>query len=1174
MSRASIRLVRSFLGLTVDESKTREMLLFHSRHMEFKDNEVTTSRYNVFTFIPLNLLVQFTKPANMYFLLIAILQSIPSISLSGAIPTVAIPLTIVVIANMIKDGVEDRKRHVSDKKENSQTVLVIDPATGEQAERVWKNIRVGDMVALQNNGPCPSDIVVIATSESSGVSFVETSNLDGETNLKLRTVPIGIELFGANGVKTAKEAAYTLSSHLKNAKLTCQLPNKALYEFEGSVRLDGGSKDIESGEIRIPLSNQNVILRGCRLRNTEWVLGVVVYTGHETKIQMNSRKAPRKLSSFEALMSKFIWYAFWIQSVLCIVGATVWGLIASSDKYQGELYLGLSGLTTSQIAGKSVLKFFSYIILFSNFIPISLMVTLAVVKLFQSHLIQADEYMDKSTVVRTSDLNEELGQIEYVFSDKTGTLTRNRMEFRKACISGISYGQGLTEIRRSVLKKLGEIVPPEPKNSDCKTPNVNFIDSRLENIFATKEPRNHYNDLAMFFFSLAVNHSVMIEASNTEVYAASSPDESALTYGARHFGFKFIARTPQGVTIRIGDREIFVEQLASFDFNSVRKRSTLLCRCPDPTSEGGKETKVFLFVKGADSVIIPRLSESCTSRIETQQTLDEMEAYALDGLRTLCIGYREISEDKIKDWLPRFSSACNAMIDREEKLVKLAEELETDIELLGVTAIEDKLQADVGSTIESLRNAGMKVWMLTGDKLETAINIGLATSLLNASGMYRVILGRVCGGDMKLALDQTKAEFESILGGSQRPLEAEGASEVALVVTGNDLEIIWKNDELKSLFGKVAVLCASVICCRVSPEQKASVVRLVREEHKKITLCIGDGANDCNMIQSANVGVGIKGVEGMQAFNASDYGITEFRFLAPLLLVHGRWAYRRIAKLVLYIFYKNVVIVLPSYFLNILVSLFSGQRLFEEYMYQLYNVFFTAAPVVVYGIFERDISKKDCLEFPQLYKVGPDRMHARKRTFFQWLLTSLWHSVCIFFIPYFAMTQTQIINSDGVPSDIWLFGMYVYLSIVVVVNTKLLLETYFLNALLIAISVGSTILWFVTLQILQAFPLFNFSSNQPKNVNLSSPLAGVPKRLYSSPMTFIIIFATCVAALSRDFIFKAYRFRFRSRDYHVVMASEKRPVDSVVVKMARKRLQDLSVFTESDPIASKVSHYS
>ena len=1183
--------IKQFLGIKANVPSHREIDLYGSPLRKFSSNNVATSRYNVVTFVPMNLLMQFMKPANIYFLVISILQVIPSISLSGAMPTVAIPLTIVVIVNMIKDGVEDYKRHVSDEKENSQIVSVLNAVTGALDARKWREVKVGDVIVVQNHSQSPSDMVLLATSDKTGLAFIETANLDGETNLKLKVVPKELDPLSLNGAATAADAARKLVDSVKTASLQCQLPNNALYQFEGSLSLSK-SADIETSSGPIALSTHNMILRGCKLRNTTWAIGMVVYTGQETKIQMNSRTVPRKVSSLERLMGQFTLIAFLIQLILCIIGALVWGLIASSSTFQIKLYLGFTGLTTSEVAGKSILKFFSYVILFSNFIPISLTVTMGIVKVFQSQLIHTDESMRRSTIVRSSDLNEELGQVDFIFSDKTGTLTCNKMEFRKACINGVSYGEGITEIRRNMLRKQGQIAPedPEPLPGSKVTHSVNFIDpeSKLASILAggnANKGKKDYRDAVMFFVSLAVNHSVMIEGADASVYSASSPDEGALTYGAKHFGFEFIARDPRGVIVLLPDgRRLFVEQLAAFEFTSTRKRSSLLCRCVDPLSTTGN-TKTFLMIKGADSVMIPRLSTASKASPGTAKMIVEMNQYALDGLRTLCVAFREVSDHEITNWLAHYKEASASLTLREKKLEALAEQIERDVELVGVSAIEDKLQANVGDTIDSLRNAGIKVWMLTGDKLETAVNIGLATSLINTSGMYRVVIDKdvvdaahapgKAADTFKRFLDKTLKEFRCILRMDPTmvlPANANGASEVALIVDGAALDALLKKQTYRRLFAETASLCASVICCRVSPEQKGAVVTLIREAHNKICLAIGDGANDCNMIQSANIGVGLKGEEGMQAFNASDYGVCEFQALKPLLLVHGRWAYRRIAKLILYMFYKNVVVVMPSYLLNIMTSLFSGQRVYEEFMYQLFNVIFTALPIIVFGVFEQDLSKRDCLAFPQLYRIGPIRGHATKRTFAKWMLTGFWHSVCVFFVPYYAMGGINIVNSDGIPSDLWLFGIIVYLSIIVVVNVKLVLESYYLNGLFVAAIFVSVALWFASLKIIEHVPLPTAAGAH--GVNLSPSLAGLSYRMYTSPMTFFLVFAAVSAALLRDFIFKAYRYKFRARDYHIVMANvskkhqqsvRDRDRDDASSVQRAATLEDITVFTENDP---------
>jgi phospholipid-transporting ATPase len=1159
--------------------------------VHYCSNEVITARYTILTFFPVNLFLQLSKPANLYFLLIAILQVIPGISLSGRLPTVAIPLVIVILVNMIKDGIEDYHRHVGDRKENSRHVELVDPSSFAIVLRNWAELSVGDVIVIRNHERAPADVVVLTSSDVHGLVFVETSNLDGESNLKLKSAPREFPWSGTLPTSPS-ESAKNLSA-LSSSSLTCQLPNNSLYQFEGSFKSS-------SSPVAVALSASNLVLRGCTLRNTEWMLGLVVYTGPETKIQMNSAKIPQKISTLERLMGEFTLIVFIVQLVLCLVGALMWGIIASDPTFANKLYLDLFGLEQTEIVGRSIMKYFSYMILFSNFIPISLTVTTSLVKVLQALLIEADESMGNSTVVRSSDLNEDLGQIDYVFSDKTGTLTRNIMEFRKCCVGGVTFGEGLTEIRRNVLRKIGQEAPPDPigNPNDPVTPNVNFVDHRARGIildgYTKPAPSGReFENLAWFFFSLAVNHSVMIEhqtssspdvspvstsSSASSVYSASNPDEGALCYGAKHLGFEFVKRDSKGITVRApnGD-EIFVEQLAMFDFTSTRKRSSLLCRTTGPL--GSSNAKVYLLTKGADTVILPRLSTTSRASSLTKKMTAEMDQFSLDGLRTLCVGVRELSDETfVTDWLDRYNSTLSAMESREKKLALLADEIEAELELIGVSAIEDKLQANVGDTIDSLRQAGIKVWMLTGDKMETAVNIGLATSLLNSVGMYQVsITGTDEGGsetEFRELLWRIKSEVEAVCGCGDLlvppPVEAKGCTEVGLIVDGSGLEMIFKSHEFKLLFAEISAVCSSVICCRVSPEQKGSVVRLIRKTQKKTTLAIGDGANDCNMIQAANIGLGLIGEEGLQAFNVSDYGVKEFQALKPLILVHGRWAYRRIAKLVLYMFYKNVVICLPSYFLNVTTALFSGQLLFNEYLYQLYNVFFTALPVIIYGVLEQDLNKKDCLAHPHLYRVGPYRTHANKRTFAKWMLTGVWHSVCVFYIPYCAMAGTNLVHKDGVPSDLWLFGTVVYMAIMLVVSLKLVLETYFWNGLLVASILVSLGLWGGFLMLIEYLPLlFTPTANDSTDnrINLSPGLAGVPHRLFTSPMTWFILAAAVGTALARDFIFKAFRLKFRPRDYHVIMAATLVPKDDFEEPAATRMFKPLLI-VEDTPAAS------
>jgi len=313
------------------------------------------------------------------------------------------------------------------------------------------------------------------------------------------------------------------------------------------------------------------------------------------------------------------------------------------------------------------------------------------------------------------------------------------------------------------------------------------------------------------------------------------------------------------------------------------------------------------------------------------------------GLRTLCLGYAQLSKEEYDTWALEHQDASTTLENREAKLDAVAEKIEKNLILIGATAIEDKLQEGVPESIAELSSAGIKIWVLTGDKMETAINIGFSCNLLTRD-MHLIVIKAVRGGEeglqdiknqLKSALvhffdktdekgnplpprplspSTTSAEFPDSL---QSPQTAEHlhphdpnqpVPRHALIIDGASLQHSLTIEAREDLV-KLATSCAAVICCRVSPLQKAQVVELVKAAKNSMCLAIGDGANDVSMIQAAHVGVGIAGEEGLQAVMAADYAIAQFRYLSRLLLVHGHWSYFRTAEMVLNFFVKNLIFV-------------------------------------------------------------------------------------------------------------------------------------------------------------------------------------------------------------------------------------------------------------------------
>ncbi|OQR97796.1 phospholipid-transporting ATPase [Achlya hypogyna] len=1005
-------------------------------------NVVVTSKYTIVSFLPKFLFESFCKVANLFFLVVSILQTIPSISNTYGVPTNAPTLFFVICIDAVFAIMEDRRRHASDNAANSATCHVVFDNT--IVDRLWSQVQVGDVLQIKNREVIPADVLILSVAEPdpqvpSGICYVETKSLDGETNLKLRQA-LPATMGAMRDAQDIDKMKGTVS---------CETPNPFINKFAGNIDVWVAGQSFPTE----PLSIKNVLLRGCTLRNTDWVYGLVLNTGSDTKIMQSASAPPNKWSDVMLTLNKMIGILCVGLLVLCAIAATVFvtwqNEIAKEAWYlHGSEPVGKTVLVTT---GDSIKAWFTmcfyYFLLLYQVIPISLYVSLTTVKFLQSSFMAWDIEMyhaetDTPAIVRTMALNEELGQISYIFSDKTGTLTCNVMDFRKCSINGVSYGSGLTEIGRAALKRAGKPIPPEPKMEPGvkQIPYVNFVDPQLQEAMqgkhgALQEERTH-----RFFEHLAVCHTVIPEMlDNGEVrLSASSPDEQALVAGAQFMGwvsflpapvlmshrYKFESRAVGKAILDVGGEKKTYEVLEVLEFNSTRKRMSVVTRLPSG--------ELYLYTKGADMMIYARLSEA--SKPLESVTSQHMETYADDGLRTLAIAMKKLDEAYFADWSHKFRAVSGSIAELEKRknnepnaIDELMEEMESNLELIGATAIEDKLQSGVPECLSALSAAKIKVWMLTGDKEETAINIGYACALLDNS-INQVIINMDNSPTPDAIRKRLRDAADEYHGKG-------GKEEFALVIDGEALELALKPSMKADLIG-LAQFCVAVLCCRVSPAQKADMVRLIRENIPDArTLAIGDGANDVAMIQAAHVGIGISGQEGMQAVNSSDYAIAQFRFLKRLLLVHGRWNYLRISKVVVYMFYKNITLVLAQYWYGFLSGA-SGSKVYWEIGVQVYNIFFTGLPIVVLGVLDQDLPDHMSLKFPALYSVGPNRHLFNYYTFFRWLCAALYESMVIFLVMVYGYNPSK--SNVGSESRVE-YGIVAFTLAVLIVNLKITL---------------------------------------------------------------------------------------------------------------------------------------
>ncbi|XP_010882025.1 phospholipid-transporting ATPase ID isoform X3 [Esox lucius] len=1023
----------------------------------YADNHIKTSKYNVFTFLPINLFEQFQRVANAYFLVLLILQLIPEIS---SLPwvTTTVPLVMVLVITAVKDATDDYFRYKSDQQVNNRQSQVL---RGVLQNEKWMNVRVGDIIKLENNQFVAADILLLSSSEPYGLCYIETAELDGETNLKVRQALTVTSELGADILKLAEF----------NGEVICEAPNNKLDKFKGTLYWRGS---------KFPLDNEKMLLRGCVLRNTDWCFGMVIFAGLQTKLMQNCGRTTLKRTSIDKLMNTLVLWIFGFlvcMGVILAIGNTIWEQEVGRSF---QVYLPWERpVSNNNAVFSGFLTFWSYIIILNTVVPISLYVSVEVIRLGHSYFINWDGKMyygqkDTPAEARTTTLNEELGQVEFIFSDKTGTLTQNIMVFNKCSINGNTYGDVYDEFGHKVEVSERTACVDFSFNplSDRK---FTFHDSSLVEAIKMEEP-----SVQEFFRLLALCHTVMSEEKNEGdlLYQAQSPDEGALVSAARNFGFVFRSRTPETITLYEMGTAVTYQLLAILDFNNVRKRMSVIVRNP------AGQTK--LYCKGADTIIFDRLDPSNEDLMDT--TSEHLNEFAGEGLRTLALAYKVLDRDFFEEWMTRLLLASTVMENREQRLADLYEEIETGLLLLGATAVEDKLQEGVPETIACLTLANIKIWVLTGDKLETAMNIGYSCNMLR-DDMNEVFI--ISGHTAAEVQQQLRSAREHILGLSRVSNTADEEktemfsndsvfeetiiAEYALIVNGHSLAHALE-PELEQVLLETACLCKTVICCRVTPMQKAQVVELVKTNKMAVTLAIGDGANDVSMIRTAHIGVGISGQEGMQAVLASDYSFAQFRYLQRLLLVHGRWSYFRMCNFLFYFFYKNFAFTLVHFWFGFFCG-FSAQTVYDQWFITLFNIVYTSLPVLAMGLFDQDVNEANSHRYPGLYRPGQLNLLFNKRQFFLCTLQGIVTSFLLFFVPYGAFSLG--VRADGLHlSDQQSFAVTIATSLVIVVSVQIGLDTYYWTAVNHLFVWGSLAVYFAILLAMQSDGLFSIFPSQ------------------------------------------------------------------------------------------------
>ncbi|KAL4738540.1 hypothetical protein BDV11DRAFT_189302 [Aspergillus similis] len=991
----------------------RDVLVGQAQRAKYPPNIVSNAKYTPWSFLPRTLYNEFSFFFNIYFLLVALSQIIPVLRI-GYMSTYIAPLAFVVSISLGKEALDDVGRRRRDAEANAEefSVLALDKSGGSRAFPIAEDVgesvpviikrsrdlKVGDVLKVRKNQRLPADVVILksvsndatvargsqdvgashnvdravnapsssapdqqatisASADQANISsasdtFIRTDQLDGETDWKLR-------------LPSVMSQALSLEDFTR-LKITASGPDKRVNEFVGTIELlppsgfydphvdKSGDRSQDGDETEqnnsAPLTIDNTAWANTVLASNTITYAVIIYTGSQTRAALSTSPSRSKVGLLEYEINNLTKILCALTLTLSIILVALEGFQPTNDK---EWYVAIM----------------IYLILFSTIIPMSLRVNLDMAKSVYGRFIERDKDIP-DTVVRTSTIPEDLGRIEYLLSDKTGTLTQNEMELKKIHVGTVSYAN-------DAMEEVASYVRHSFAGNTLTTAAAAFgIQAGLGAAPRTRrEIGSRVRDIVL---ALALCHNVTPtsdEEDGVQVtnYQASSPDEIAIVRYTEEVGLKVSYRDRRTIVLESTDTGNVVVRariLDIFPFTSDSKRMGIIVEFDKDKNapKSPSEEEIWFYQKGADTVM--------TSIVAANDWLDEETAnMAREGLRTLVVGRKRLSPLQYQEFASKYKQASLSLQGRDIGMQKVVNEhLEHDLELLGVTGVEDRLQRDVKPSLELLRNAGVKIWMLTGDKVETARCVAISAKLV-ARGQYIHTVAKV--KDKSAA--QEALDF------------LRNKTDCCLLIDGESLALML--NQSRSAFISVAVLLPAVIACRCSPTQKAEVADLIRHHTKKRVCCIGDGGNDVSMIQAADVGIGIVGKEGRQASLAADFSITQFHHITKLLVWHGRNSYKRSAKLAQFIMHRGLIISACQTMYSI-ASHFDPKGLFINWLMVGYATVYTNAPVFSL-VLDRDVDEQLANLYPELYKELKTGRSLSYRSFFTWVLVSVYQGAVI-----------------------------------------------------------------------------------------------------------------------------------------------------------------------------------
>ncbi|RNF26405.1 putative phospholipid-translocating P-type ATPase (flippase) [Trypanosoma conorhini] len=1090
----------------------------------YPDNTVTNSRYTFYNFLFLSIFEQFRRPLNFYFLLVACLQFVSVIAPVSPFSTL-VPLLLAFSLTSLKEGYDDVKRHQQDAKYNNKKRTVLDPLSAAWKSRPNYRIRVGDVILLKEGESIPCDVVAVAATSST--VYVQTDNLDGELDLKPREIvfPHVVSFSSTTEEETpvpldpnlihVYDTCEALVAKLRSIKLICPPPSAIIESFDGRAEFayNCGSRE-DAAAMSLPMSHHHLLPQSCLLKRTTAAVCVAVYTGEETKCGMNKRPPPVKWAKIDQDVSRYSIFVFCCQ----LVSAFSFGLAGYLLNRRVEDHFWYLQPPSSEASASFIIYPLRFFLLTTVMIPVSFKCVVDMSKYCMALSVEWDETMkpagqsSQGCRVKNSDILEDLGQVDYLLSDKTGTLTQNVME-----LLYVTVGDDRLYLHGEATEMM--------QKSDVHKPN--------------NEQVLHFGRILSLCNTVETLHtSSLLTEDDTAppLYQAASPDEEAICRGSARLFVQLLHRDAREAVLTVnGVQETWIFHHV-FPFSSELKSMGVIV-------EEKASGVVYFFVKGADDRIMKMTSASLPPRHSTvlrsrEAQMDvltsHLDSYARQGLRTLVVAEKKLSRDDLNAFLEKVKSAELLLHDRREKLKQLRVEMETEVSIAGITAIEDKLQEGVQDTIRDFIRAGIKVWMLTGDKVQTAVQIGLSCSLYAPGDrlIYIVSGNKTDGAGWEEHMMSIPLPSPTIVAGEEArnfslgaeilneergrglgslsdaaclkddvvdengrydtmlPAISHNNHSVLVVEGGTVLESILNTPELRERFAALSDNCVCVICARVTPSQKAALTHFVRTRDF-MTLAVGDGGNDVAMLQEAHVGVGIVGKEGQQASRAADFSINCFSDLRALVFVHGQQAYIRTAFIIKYSFYKSMLISFIQLAYNIVGTYASGGTFWNSFGLTLWNGVYTL-PQTLFFCLDRIAPRAVLERHTFLYKLTRHATDMNIREFFLvFILRGIVQSVFTLWLVtgVFGMRFAFAENGWAATNDVTF--TVAYSALIISQMLTMIFESHsitFLNALWIF---GMPVIYVAATAVYSSIPRLQYFGVWKNTMNLSSFLAAL-----------------------------------------------------------------------------------